>query len=117
MEKEFVTYEIALKLKELGFDETCFCQYSKNEFIDITGRYKNSHFNKEDQIAAPLWQQAIEWFRKRNLIIDLSMVENGSDNWRYAVNQKWEYFRGSYEKDREQAILRSIDLWNIFGSR
>lgn len=28
MTKQFVTYEIALKLKELGFDEECFCTYS-----------------------------------------------------------------------------------------
>lgn len=28
MEKEFVTYEIAVKLKELGFNEPCFANYS-----------------------------------------------------------------------------------------
>ena len=28
MEKEFIPYEIALALKELGFDEPCFANYS-----------------------------------------------------------------------------------------
>jgi hypothetical protein len=29
MEEQFVTYEIALKLKELGFDEECFAIFFK----------------------------------------------------------------------------------------
>ena len=28
MKKQFVTYEIALKLKKLGFDEECFGYYT-----------------------------------------------------------------------------------------
>ena len=31
MEEQFVTYEIALKLKELGFNEECFGYYHVNE--------------------------------------------------------------------------------------
>jgi hypothetical protein len=31
MEKEFISYEIALKLKELGFDEPCFDFYDNNQ--------------------------------------------------------------------------------------
>ena len=30
MNKQFVTYEIALKLKELGFDEKCIASYYTN---------------------------------------------------------------------------------------
>ena len=41
MEKQFVTYEIALKLKELGFDEECLAYYtspSQNEvYLDKDG--------------------------------------------------------------------------------
>ena len=29
MEKEFVPYELAVKLKELGFDEECFGYYTE----------------------------------------------------------------------------------------
>lgn len=32
MKEQFVTYEIALKLKELGFDEPCFGYYDEESF-------------------------------------------------------------------------------------
>lgn len=52
MEKEFVPYEQALELKELGFDETC---------------YLSSPFNEEsgEFIPTPLYQQAFRWFREK----------------------------------------------------
>ena len=34
MEKEFVTYEIALKIKDLGFNEECF-RYYQNGKLEI----------------------------------------------------------------------------------
>ena len=30
MEKQFISYELALKLKELGFDEECFKTYNED---------------------------------------------------------------------------------------
>ena len=32
MEEEFVIYEIALELKELGFDEPCFAWYVSEKY-------------------------------------------------------------------------------------
>ena len=41
--KQFVTYEIALKLKELGFDEECLAYYSKEAvYADID--YNKTNF-------------------------------------------------------------------------
>jgi len=82
MLKEFIPYEQALELKELGFDELCLAKYS----IDIVGetiphfRYNNrisqaealdegvwfNHNSGKDHIwAAPLYQQAFRWFREK----------------------------------------------------
>jgi hypothetical protein len=67
MEREFVTYDIALRLKELGFNEPCFTYFasnSKNTLFDPTGNtYTNSDFKDQDEIyiAAPLWDQVIDW--------------------------------------------------------
>lgn len=102
MEKEFCTYEIALTLKELGFDEPCIAFYAKYDFNNDPGeeikkgslipfeqgsKYCGKSFylngfnvypQKDSNIAlgyvilAPLWQQAIDWFReKHNIYIDL----------------------------------------------
>ena len=35
MKREFVPYELALKLKELGFDGTCFGWYENNELVTL----------------------------------------------------------------------------------
>lgn len=83
MEKEFVPYELALKLKELGFDEPCIMYYDNlyGNFLkigtddtywgDYTGFQKwNSMPNSpwkpfKPLVSAPLWQQAFDWFRKQ----------------------------------------------------
>ena len=43
MEKEFVSYEQALALKELGFDEPCFGYYEPNGELD----YIENHILKD----------------------------------------------------------------------
>lgn len=43
MKEQFVTYEIALKLKELGFDEKCF--YYFNVKLEKLFPVRVEHFN------------------------------------------------------------------------
>ena len=65
MEKEFVSYSIALKLKELGFNEECFRGYgSDGEIADYTSSFKN--YNDSLFINAPLYQQTLYWFREKH---------------------------------------------------
>lgn len=66
MDKEFILYEQALELKELGFDELCFgyYNYQNNIVYDVM---KNSDYNysRRDFISAPLYQQAFKFFRDK----------------------------------------------------
>ena len=64
-EKDFVPYEQALALKELGFDEPCLATYHKelHTIIPIYAEYTN-----QDVIKAPLYQQAFRWFREKHNI-------------------------------------------------
>ena len=89
---QFVTYEIALGLKELGFDEECFAIFFRT--ILNNGRtvnyisddwespfYKNrtnSESNSVDIVSAPLWQQVIDWFREEKLIDILILPQDQS---------------------------------------
>ena len=59
MGKEFIQYEQALALKELGFNEPCFAWYGP------TGIFND--WDKTDTIA-PLYQQAFRWFREKHNI-------------------------------------------------
>jgi hypothetical protein len=68
MKKEFVPYELALKMKQLGFDEKCF-RYYQNGFLMNDNPYlvpKNSHLlTSKKECSAPLFQQAFRWFREK----------------------------------------------------
>jgi hypothetical protein len=58
MEKEFVPYEIALALKELGFDEPCFGVYATKD-----GYVRKSEYDENGD--APTFSQAFRWFREK----------------------------------------------------
>ena len=66
MENEFIPYEQALALKELGFDEECFSFYNAiGEVYESEGYYRYSHNVHKDEVIAPLYQQAFRWFREK----------------------------------------------------
>ena len=67
MEKEFIPYEQALALKELGFDEPCFGKFYFNQ-LEIGGNWCNNDFKEDPDvfISAPLYQQAFRWFREKH---------------------------------------------------
>jgi hypothetical protein len=59
MEKEFVPYELALRMKQLGFDEPCFGFYYDDGELQI----KEGNHYPLGYLNAPLFQQAFRWFR------------------------------------------------------
>jgi len=73
MKNEFIPYEQALALKELGFDGKCFGCYSKQgDFNKTTSNFWDSdslemltdYFKDNDYYClAPLYQQTFSWFR------------------------------------------------------
>lgn len=93
MNKEFIPYEQALALKELGFDEPCLVVWPgiKGQKLGYDGRYfslvkgyKNSKLSKEVKryapgiidVAAPLYQQAFRWLYHKLNIKDGAMPLN-----------------------------------------
>jgi len=88
MNKEFAPYELALELKELGFDEPCLAYWDNNKLFVIdrnSGRIqKNSNYKDifEGIISAPTYSQAFRWFRKKgyrfSVIIDSPLAEEES---------------------------------------
>jgi len=62
MEREFVPYDIALAMKELGFNEPCMNFYMGG-FKELC-KIKNVDNTKIDKsnVLAPLYQQAFRWF-------------------------------------------------------
>ena len=71
MNKEFIPYEQALELKELGFDETCMFPYHRNNtnYIDSTHIELANYNATEKLISAVLYQQAFRWFREKYSLV------------------------------------------------
>ena len=66
MKKEFIPYEQALALKELGFDKECFGYYFYNgSFNKWTLNIDNEQYEYLKIISVPLYQQAFRWFREK----------------------------------------------------
>jgi hypothetical protein len=113
MEKEFVTYEQSLALKELGFNEECFGYYVITTLLITTD---NVYDSKEiPVIKAPLKQQLFRWFRE--------MYSSQCDIWQYeddlsfAFSVKINFKRidaeigfNTYEKAENACIDKLIEI-------
>jgi hypothetical protein len=75
MDKEFVTYEQALTLKELGFDQDVLAWYDTENKLLNTGSLWQLFKNDDDVVLAPLKQQVFRFFREKynqNSFIELA---------------------------------------------
>ena len=75
MEKEFIGYNEALALKELGFDESCFGYYIGGDWdhdeYDMTLQFeidlsKGNYLLDDKKCTAPTFSQAFRWFREKH---------------------------------------------------
>ncbi len=66
MKNEFTSYEQALELKELGFDESCLAFYN-GKFLESTNYNFDNGTSKDIGlcIVAPLYQQAFRWLHEQ----------------------------------------------------
>ena len=68
MNKEFIPYQQALELKELGFNEKCAAHYLGEEDDDIEHKweiYRNLSIDTNKCIQAPTYRQAFRFFREK----------------------------------------------------
>jgi hypothetical protein len=93
MNKEFVPYEQALALKELGFDEPCFGYYHICNTDELKEIYECDYFFHEKSgnfnsncllLKAPLYQQAFRWFREKYGLWQIVM-QNTDEDWTYDI--------------------------------
>jgi hypothetical protein len=67
MNKEFIPYEQALELRELGFDgrEECLAYYNTNPRYTKPSLDMVKPMDHEFCLPSPLYQQAFRWFREK----------------------------------------------------
>ena len=129
MEKEFIPYEQALELKELGFDEPCLKVGNPNshimwKWIEVDGDPPTVSINDiiqvrygKEWIQIPTFSQAFKFIREKYNLIGL--VEGGYDNGKniftYVI---WDGFRDNitdeyFETYEETELICLIKLIEI----
>ena len=113
MKNEFIPYEQALELKELGFDEPCLGSWNfYTKELNYNGQ--PSTFSSEDVIQLPLYQQVFRWFREK-YDIDFSINtiyskynENTLKQYSGVIDNKTMYINVGFYDNYEEAELECI---------
>lgn len=131
MENNFIEYQEALELKELGFDEPCLAifnkegklrQSEKNIHNLSVGRYDFPIYDKKsihyEGIRAPLYQQVIDFFREEHkLHITIDQDGDVDNEYVYSITKTtYPYQRvwqdgnhWTYSEARQEGIKRAIE--------
>jgi hypothetical protein len=126
IESQFVTYEIAIQLKSLDFDEECFGCFI-NDIAEPMDRYQfilgstysyniTNHDTELDYVMAPLWQQVIDWLDSEfGLMIVVVHDKKFGYQWKITTNKNKVVYdcAVTYQRlcnAREQAILKALEL-------
>ena len=109
MNKLWVPYEIALKLKEKGFKDLCIYHYKRSQ--DFT-KHSNvptfemksaiggqNHNQLSSRVSAPLYQQVLDWFRERHEIYILPFIQFEN--------------KGIYDPDLEESLDNIYFIFNL----
>jgi hypothetical protein len=105
MEKEFVPYELAVKLKELGFDEPCFGYYY-NKQLSFGARTSYG-----EVIEAPTFSQAFRWFRDKGYDVKVQKESDGLYFGFYWTGAAWIIVgNGTYEEAELACLDKLIEI-------
>jgi hypothetical protein len=111
MNNDFGTYEQAVALKELGFDEECFAFYN-GKFLDSTDYNFDDGTSKDIGlcIKAPLKSQVFRWFREKYadvLVKDYGLIPHFTmiSNMFLDSNKIW-----TYEEAENACINKLIEI-------
>lgn len=121
MKHLFVPYELALKLKEKGFDEKCLGFYynpkkifSKEKDVwelEILNFFKPSSNSELEEIntftiAAPLYQQVIDWLALKGIAIERRWYSSDKI-YKYWIERK----NGTFvSQSKDKAIEEALKL-------
>jgi hypothetical protein len=120
MKKEFIPYQIALDMKELGFDEPCLGLFHNDKTFYPTQCKSHEQFHGQ-VCSAPLYQQAFRWFRDHfdmssDIISKLPFYNNFDCEGNIEDGElKWEYnYRIIHNKDGYKCEVYESNVLNNF---
>jgi hypothetical protein len=123
-QQEFILYEQALELKELGFDESCIYRYCivtkwEEPTSEILLQLSDCESLEKNLVKAPLYQQAFRWFREKYGLVGWVEGNEGKRIFMYRIESPIDSddqincfpFR-TYEEAEEACINKLIEIAN-----
>lgn len=94
MDEEYVKYEEALALQELGFDEycmgACYYEYVYKKVPEMLLHTPDS-CDSHSGVKAPLYQQAFKWFREKyGLFTSINVDQTTKPKFYYNISEYYE---------------------------
>ena len=107
MESNFVTYEQALALKELGFDEPCFGVFINGNFNLIFSQHQLDGIS-----LAPLKSQVFKFFREKYELYYTIRPVRGSKKYGFvfSIYSENDDINETYEEAENGAIDKLIEI-------
>ena len=108
--KEFIPYEQALELKELGLDEPCLKEFHKQNLLsnstgeEITNTQLIELYGEQDVISAPTYSQVFRFFREKHNLNHIDKL--GMLIFEYAI---------PYEEAELACLKNLIDIVKLSG--
>ena len=123
MEKEFVPYEQALELKELGFNEPCFAFYGLSRddyktirlsiFQNLKTDYLSDVHHLDVTCDAPLYQQALRFFREKYKLLSFVDIDSSyriyCDDIKFDLDIDSRIFK-TYEEAELECLKKLIEI-------
>ena len=121
---EFVSFEIAKKLKEKGFKEPCFATYDNDGMLGYVYyqpqrihaiSFDDCLYYGNDVVVAPTISQVLKWLRNEKEIYCLPHFEQGIDMWLFCIERPLagtefaEYISESIYNTYEDAAIAGIE--------
>ncbi len=133
IEKLFVPYELAVKLKELGFVDKCLASYytkiEENNKYNMGGHFNGLEYHevhhdyepnfiintdKDYYVSAPVWDQAFEWFRMIKNLDGLISFDNDIEDEGYEYQYGYEIRNWNTKTIYYNAGWHKNELWCSF---
>jgi hypothetical protein len=120
MKNEFIPYEQAVELKELGFDEPCLAFYN-GKFLQSTDYDFDEGISRDIGLCCktPTFSQAFRWFREKHGLVGI--IKFGTNDFTYNVynedgmgllTKESLNFNGNYEETELACLKKLIEIVN-----
>jgi hypothetical protein len=106
LQKDFLPYELALRMKALGFDEPCLAKYITSDLV-VKGCYTDSHIlhalfeeNEicEAHVLVPTFSQTFRWFREKYQLHS-TITSISQESWQWHITKPGESLGKMYQED------------------